>query len=330
MNAKRRITHIAALITSVVMAVSITGCNNNVVENEIYVPIGTTTKVSYETAKATIMTIETEDKIPASLDFATSTTFVAPFEGKVKVCNVSKFQKVKAGDPIISLDTTDLDFQITELEIKIAASGDYIQREYYQIELDKLLAKRNAAVVVAPFDGIISQCAYAKEGTTIKEGAVMCVVAVPETIYVYNSEGAGKNLRFGMDVNLKINSVDYKGIVTAAPDTVPSTASKNASKYCAVTLNDEDVDRLINENDGISAADAGWATIYAITTRRVNVLAVPDSAIKKDGTKPFCTILQGDQKFDIPVETGASAGGYTEILSGINEGDTVILADKSK
>lgn len=328
MNAKRIITRTAALITAIVVAVSVTGCNNNVVENEIYVPIGTTTNVSYKTANAAIMTIETEEKIPASLDFATSTTFAAPFEGKVKTCNISKFQKVKKGDTLFSLDTTDLDFKITELEIKIAATGDYIQRGYYQIELDKLLAKKNAAIVVAPFDGVITQCAYAKEGTAMREGEIMCIVSVPETIYVYNSEGAGKNLRFGMDVNLKINSVDYKGVVSAAPDTVPSTASKNASKYCAVRLNDEDIDRLINENDGISAADAGWATIYAITTRRVNVLAVPDAAIKKSGTMPFCTILQGDQKFDIPVETGASAGGYTEILSGINEGDTVILAEK--
>lgn len=325
MNAKRSI---AGLLATLSLLVAVTGCNDNAVENEIYVPIGTTTKVSYKTAQAEIKTIETEEKIPAALDFATSTTFTAPFNGKVKACNISKFMKVKAGDPLISLDTTDLDFQIKELEIKIAATGDYVQRGYYQIELDKLLEQRNAAVVTAPYDGVISKCAYAKEGNEIREGEVMCVVVVPETIYVYNSEGAGKNLRFGMDVNLKINSVDYKGVVTAAPDTVPSTASKNAAKFCAVTLNDEDTDRLINENDGISAADAGWATIYAITTKRVNVLSVPDSAIKKNGNDPFCTILQGDQKFDIPVETGASAGGYTEILSGINEGDTVILAEK--
>lgn len=325
MNAKRSI---AGFLAAVSLLVTVTGCNDNVVENEIYVPIGTTTKVSYKTANAEIRTIETEEKIPASLDFSTATEFAAPFDGKVKECNISKFQKVKAGDLLISLDTTDLDFQITELEIKIAATGDYIQKGYYQIELDKLLEQRNAAVVKAPYDGVISKCAYAKEGNEIRAGEVMCVVVIPETIYVYNSEGAGKNLRFGMDVNLKINSVDYKGVVSAAPDTVPSTASKNASKYCAVTINDEDVDRLINENDGISAADAGWATIYAITTKRTNVLVVPDSAIKKDGNNPFCTILQGDQKFDIPVETGVSADGYTEILSGINEGDTVILTEK--
>lgn len=325
MNAKRII---AGILASVSLLVTVTGCNENVVENEIYVPIGTTTKVSYKTATAEIKTIETEEKIPASLDFSTSTTFTAPFNGKIKECNIGKFQKVKAGDPLISLDTTDLDFQITELEIKIAATGDSIQRGYYQIELDKLLEQRKAAVVTAPYDGVISKCAYAKEGSEIQAGGLLCTIVIPETIYVFNSEGAGKNLRFGMDVNLKINSIDYKGVVSAAPNTVPSTASKNASKYCAVTINDDDVDRLINENDGISAADAGWATIYAITTKRINVLVVPDSAIKKDGNNPFCTILQGDQKFDIPVETGVSAGGYTEILSGINEGDTVILAEK--
>ena len=37
-------------------------------------------------------------------------------------------------------------------------------------------------------------------------------------LFVYNSQGAGQNLRFGMDVDLVINDVDYKGTVTDAPD----------------------------------------------------------------------------------------------------------------
>ena len=130
-----------------------------------------------------------------------------------------------------------------------------------------------------------------------------------------------------MDVNLKINDIEYTGTVIAAPDTAPSDVSKTAANFCAVKLTDSDLDRLLNENDGITAADAGWATIYAITTRRVNVLCVPESAIKPEGTKKYCSILQGEEKYDMPVEVGATAGGYTEIMSGINEGDTVILTE---
>ena len=79
----------------------------------------------------------------------------------------------------------------------------------------------------------------------------------------------------------------------------------------------------------MTAVDAGWATIHAITTRRVNVLAVPEKAIKKDGSKTYCSVLQGNEKYDLYVEVGATAGGYTEILSGLNEGDVVVISEST-
>ena len=183
--------------------------------------------------------------------------------------------------------------------------------------------------MTAPYDGVIAECCYSAVGSDVKSGTLLCRVAVLESIFVYNSQGAGKNLRFGMDVDLVINDVDYKGTVTAAPDTAPSDASNDATKYCAVTLSDDSLKKLINDNNGITAVDAGWATIHAITAKRVNVLAVPEKAIKKDGTKTYCSVLQGNEKYDLYVEVGTTAGGYVEILSGLNEGDVVVLAEST-
>lgn len=330
MSASHKILKSIAVISIGLFSVlTVSGCSSNAVENEIVKPITGETKLSYTTAVADIMTIENEDKIPANLAFGTTKTYNAPFDGKIKVLNVSKNQMVKKGDILIALDTTDLDFKINEQRIKIETMSDSIERGYAQIELDKMIEQRDNAVVTAEYDGVVNQCAYTQIGNNIKAGSMLCTVSVPETIFVYNSEGAGANLRFGMDVDLKINNVEYKGTVCAAPDTAPEDASSSAKKYCAVQLTDNDKERLLTENDGISAVDAGWATIFAITTRRVNVLAVPSSAVKTSGTKNYCSILQGEEKYDMPVEIGAVAGGYTEIVSGLNKGDVVILAEPS-
>ena len=48
-----------------------------------------------------------------------------------------------------------------------------------------------------------------------------------------------------------------------------------------------------------------------------------------NGTKNYCSILQGTEKYDMPVEIGATAGGYIEIVSGLNEGDVVILSEST-
>ena len=329
MSVSSRIFKAAALFSAAAIAIVSSGCSGDPVKQEIVTSITDQVQFSYETAKAQYMTIQEEAKIPASLDYAQSEAYYAPIDAKVKTNNISKNMKVKKGDVLIALDTTDLDFQINDKEMKVAAMADGVDKGYAQIELDKLKKQRAAAVVTAPYDGVIAECCYSAVGSDVKSGTLLCRVAVLESIFVYNSQGAGKNLRFGMDVDLVINDVDYKGTVTAAPDTAPSDASNDATTYCAVTLSDDSLKKLINDNNGITAVDAGWATIHAITAKRVNVLAVPEKAIKKDGTKTYCSVLQGNEKYDLYVEVGTTAGGYVEILSGLNEGDVVVLAEST-
>ena len=329
MSFTRRIIKFAAVFIAVCASITVTGCNSDSTDNEIVTSITDQVQFSYETAKAQYMTIEETEKIPALLAFGESDSYYAPFDGKIKVNNISKNLRVKKGDVLMAIDTTDLDFQINEQQIKIDAMTDSIQKGYAQIELDKLIEQRDGAIITAPYDGIIADCCYSAVGTNIKEGTLLCTIAVPESIYVYNSEGAGKNLRFGMDVDLVINNADYTGTIIAAPDTVPSDATKNATKYSAAKLSDDSLKKLLELNDGAIAIDAGWATIHAVTTKRTNVLAIPEAAVKKNGSKYYCSMLQGTEKYDMPIEIGATAGGYVEIVSGLNEGDVVILSEST-
>ena len=307
-------------------AVCLSGCNSDPVDAQIVKPIGET-KVTYDTAKATVMTIKTEEKVPATASFSKSVSFTAPYDGKISMNNAMRNSKVNEGDVIMSMDTTDIDFQINELKIKIAAEGNSVQKGYLQIELDKLQAQRDAAVVIAPFDGMILECTYAATGEDIGAGKNLCTIVDENSLYFFNDQGGGRNLRFGMDVSIVVNDKTYDAKVTAAPDTAPEDASSKAKKYSAVHLTEGSLKQVLEDNKGAAQVVAGWATIQAITVQRDNVLAVPEQAVKKDGQKYYCSILQGEEKYDMPVEVGATAGGYIEILSGLNEGDEVILTD---
>lgn len=70
--------------------------------------------------------------------------------------------------------------------------ADGVDKGYAQIELDKLKEQRAAAVVTAPYDGVIAECCYSAVGSDVKSGTLLCRVAVLESIFVYNSQGAGK------------------------------------------------------------------------------------------------------------------------------------------
>jgi cobalt-zinc-cadmium efflux system membrane fusion protein len=57
-----------------------------------------------------------------------------------------------------------------------------------------------------------------------------------------------------------------------------------------------------------------------------NVLAVPSEAITLIKGAPTVFLLKEGHEFHPqPVETGASAGGWTEIRSGLNEGDELAV-----
>ena len=68
-------------------------------------------------------------------------------------------------------------------------------------------------------------------------------------------------------------------------------------------------------------------SVNVITDVAADVLAVPSTAVKSstDGTK-YVQILQNGQPVNVTVETGMSNDSYTEITSGLTEGQEVITA----
>lgn len=103
-----------------------------------------------------------------------------------------------------------------------------------------------------------------------------------------------------------------------APDTAPSDQTVTRTIFA---LEDGVMAKIAEENP--IAISAGWATVY-LTTEKKNVLAVPDSAIKRSGSTTYVTLVDGEERFKLNVTTGESIGGYTEIINGISEGDVVV------
>jgi multidrug efflux pump subunit AcrA (membrane-fusion protein) len=73
---------------------------------------------------------------------------------------------------------------------------------------------------------------------------------------------------------------------------------------------------------------AGQSASVSISTAHVSdVIAVPSSAIRTSGSERTVTLLDGGSTRAVPVEIGAVGPTLTEITSGIQPGDKVVLAD---
>ena len=68
------------------------------------------------------------------------------------------------------------------------------------------------------------------------------------------------------------------------------------------------------------------ATVDVATGRRADVLLLPSRAIVLINDKHTVTLLLADNsQVETQVETGAASGGMTEIVSGLTEGQRVLL-----
>jgi RND family efflux transporter MFP subunit len=69
------------------------------------------------------------------------------------------------------------------------------------------------------------------------------------------------------------------------------------------------------------------ATISVVTSEAENVLAVPTSAVTTNGTLQYVLVLSSGNLVEKKVKVGLVGYTYTQVISGLNEGDSVVLAD---
>jgi macrolide-specific efflux system membrane fusion protein len=127
-----------------------------------------------------------------------------------------------------------------------------------------------------------------------------------------------ENVEVGDEAALTVDGVDdtVSGTVTAI-GLLPSTDSGAALFPVTITTTGS-VDGLY---DGLSA------TVSIVYERRTDVLAVPSAAVTTtDGVSTATRLDEDGDEVAVEVTVGETAGGYTEILEGLAEGDDVIMA----
>lgn len=82
--------------------------------------------------------------------------------------------------------------------------------------------------------------------------------------------------------------------------------------------------RVAFDNDGSLKLGMSGTAMVSLE-RAENVLAVPADAVSTRGGTSYVTVPENGEQTQKEVETGISNGSYTEIKSGLSEGDTVLV-----
>ena len=280
--------------------------------------IETLTK-SLDTAKETC--VDTLDELNESLSEA---EFDVDYYGKIVGNFESMNEEEKASYGNYSSEYAKYDYLYRDAILRVQSLNEQIKETTELYELDKaynesliknLNSDKGKLELKSDIKGTVVAMTYLESGEYINRNRSVTGVAdltKKEVKVEYISKSVISNAAdcFAI-VNGKRYEVEYEGYdskeylrLSKLYDTV----------YGTFTLKDEAGE--LNFGD--------FVTIVIISDERENVLSVPTAAINKDDSGKYVYILDDDgNRVYTQVKTGMSDGLFTEILSGLDEGDKI-------
>ena len=253
----------------------------------------------------------------ATFAYQAERTLTAQAAGTVTSINVQEGSEVAKDDIILGLSGDDLTESIQSASESLRSA---------EISMQNLQDAMNNYTITAPISGTIIE-KDAKVGDAVKAGDTLCIVY--DLSYLEMSINVDElqisSISVGQKVQITADAVPdktYVGTVTRV--SMKGTANGGTTTY-PVTIRIDDTDGLrpgMNANAEIVVAEANNALVVpnAAVVRGSYVLVTKDSPSAANAD----TAMEAPEGFVyVPVKTGVSDDDYTQIVSGIQEGDTI-------
>ena len=253
----------------------------------------------------------------ATFAYQAERTLTAQAAGTVTSINVQEGSDVAKDDIILGLSGDDLTESIQSASESLRSA---------EISMQNLQDTMNNYTITAPISGTIIE-KDAKVGDAVKAGDTLCIVY--DLSYLEMNINVDElqisSISVGQQVQITADAVPdktYVGTVTRV--SMKGTANGGTTTY-PVSIRIDDTDGLrpgMNANAEIVVAEAKNALVVpnAAVMRGSYVLVTKDSPSAANAD----TTMEAPEGFVyVPVKTGVSDDDYTQIVSGIQEGDTI-------
>jgi HlyD family secretion protein len=207
-------------------------------------------------------------------------------------------------------DTAKANLEMAELNLEMA-----------QLNLESAELSLEKAEITAPFDGVVTD-------VTISEGRDVTTAMMAGPAITVISTGEMELSGFIDEIDVPAVKIGQAAIITfdALPDeevtgevvfvSLVSTVRAGVISY-ATTISLEDP--VAGLRDGMSA------TAEVVIERRDDVLFIPNRAIRGTLENPKVVVLVGGQQEEREITLGLTDGINTEVLSGLEEGEEVVI-----
>ncbi len=186
---------------------------------------------------------------------------------------------------------------------------------YNEKRISRLMDHKKEAEAFSSSDGVVVAANYYRSGDQVPVGSDIIAVGDPSKKEIrceYVSKSTvNKALEIYAVIDGKRYEVQYENM---EPEEYRRLKQKDEVVYTTFYLSEEGSDLPLGK----------YAMIVVVEQSIPNALCVPKGAVYKDEAGSFVYLYDNGDSVYTPVKTGMSDGEYTEILSGLKEGDPVV------
>ncbi len=229
-----------------------------------------------------------------------------PIAGRAESVLVKEGDRVRRGQTLVLMSSTE---RAALLDAARARGPE---------ELKKWENLYRATPILAPVDGMIIQ-RQIEPGQTFAVSDSILVISDRLIVEAQVDETDLARIKIGQRAEIVLDAYpDEKIPAKVGSIAYESTKVNNVTTYIVKTIPDEEPDFM---RSGMTA------NVQFEIASSVETLIVPSEAVRVEGGETFVLkqISTGERPQRVAVTTGLSDGKNTEIISGLNEGDTVFI-----
>lgn len=315
------------LFMSAAIAVSASGCYFFPEEEEILdPPTIDVAEVVYSTYTAKIKDITSQTITSGYLSSKVQEDCAfTKYTGQLKTIYVKSGDMVEEGQLLAEMNNGAIayELEVQKLKVQLAElnyqnSGLATDKLTYEIEKNTLAQYQDeydGGKIYAPISGQVSYVNNLTPGTSVDPYNTIVSIVDPEQLYVEATTDSNK-YELGAEVKITIDDIDYTGVITANPQSEKESGAIVSNRITADFTSEPPSFAYLG-----SIAD-----VTVISAQKSQVIVIPKHLVKTDESgRNYVQILKNDEKVETDVELGISNATEVEIVSGLSEGDQVVV-----
>ena len=294
----------------------------------------------------------------ANLEAVWSTEVSTKADGRIDKLFVEEGDRVTAGMVLARLDMNELAAQVMQAEGQVLQAQATLEQNELNFQRMNALYQQNAvsahtldsartqrdlamgglqaargnflllkarldnANILSPLSGVVIR-RHVQAGAFSKAGIAIFTVADTSTLLAKAVVGEAQitELALGKSVNVKVDALkgqEFKGTIT------------RLSPAASVPTRTFTAEVSIPNPEGLIKVGM-FANAEVVGQERKNVLAVPESAlVMREDQKTVFVVTEENRVVQKVLKLGDAAGGWVEVLSGLKDGERIVVAGQHK